>query len=205
MNTKDYPFRSILCFLIITYITGTAATAQNGFLKVINDQYYNIINDIDVNKSGEIILTCEGNYSGDYNFIVNADINGNIHWARKYKSDINGTKVLFVNNGFIVGGTRNDSIRILFADSMGNLIWAKAFKGVLVDLALSSSNEIYLLGEYIFPSNDSSSMLLLNMHLNGELGWSKIFGEGSNLASNLHITDENLYFVWYGGLSGSFF
>jgi nicotinamide riboside kinase len=139
-------------------------------------------------------------------FLIKADANGNVQWAKIY--GIYWDWGYFVqqtsDGGYIVAGTTastswND-IFLIKTDANGNIIWAKTYGGTGIDIAYSVQQTSD--GGYIIASITNSfgagneDIILIKTDANGNIIWAKTYGgTNSDYAFSVQQTSDGGYIV----------
>jgi len=185
---------------IITYLS-------NGIF--LNSRYYNFSNygsefyAINNGHNNTFVATgYHGINSNTVNIILaNTDLYGDTLWSKKYYSSTRsfGKTVCKTNDGgYIVGGAKMNSsigwqnMYIIKTDSIGDTLWTKFIfnprEEIVNSIIQSSRNTFILLGRTIDSLNISYNIKLIELDINGNILWTRIYG--SNLPENSYFIKE---------------
>ncbi len=147
-------------------------------------------------------------FDASHIFLVKADANGNLQWAKIY--GVYWDEARFVrqtsDGGYILAGYTYPSsaggldIILIKTDANGNILWAKTYGGGNYDLA--SSVQQTSDGGYIIASTTNSfgaggdDILLIKTDANGNIIWAKTYGgTNSDGATSVQQTSDGGYIV----------
>jgi hypothetical protein len=164
----------------------------------------------------EITRDVQSSYIITYRIrLIRLNQNNSILWARIYEADglfngMYGGPMYETNDGGYVFGIIENTggdIALVRLDSMGNIIWAKAYRGIgdIVDIRSLRQTED---GGYIMAGEvedadycAGDSMWVLKTDAGGEPVWTKGYGEGSLVLGGYVIETENGDYVLSGSIA----
>jgi hypothetical protein len=184
-------FLLISGFLIVAFFASDSVTAQVTQEWVQNynsgSNYNDIVNDMEIDKFGNIYLTGYSNTSttGDDFVTLKYSPQGVLQWVRNYNGSSSGSdraiKVLVDDSGYVfVGGVTFDSVSlsnyliIKYAPN-GDTIWIRELDGgenstnSPRDMVLDDSSNVYITGT-------SQDYMTAKYDRNGNLKWVKFYG-----------------------------
>jgi hypothetical protein len=122
-------------------------------------------------------------------YILRLDMNGNVIWQKTYGNDKYERTTQLIqtsdNNYLLIGQRNHDSINIdsyiLKIDTSGNLLWEKTFGGPKTERtyygAETPGGDFLITGSILPYQNSKADILLTKISKNGELIWTKTYGE----------------------------
>jgi hypothetical protein len=117
-----------------------------------------------------------------------------------------GACILQTNdNGFIIGGSRNnslltnDDVTLIKTDVNGEVVWSKVYGGVGIDRIydlIKVDNGYAAVGFTTSFGNGNTDVYLLRFDENGELLWSKTYGDWNNQAAgSIELTSDGNFII----------
>jgi len=176
---------------IITYLTAGI---------FLNSRLYNfsnfgsVFNSINIGHNNTFIMS--GNFSTNSNtvnaLLVKTDLYGDTLWCKKYYSNTTsfGKAVCKTNDGgYIIGGAKVNAsngrynMYVIKTDSIGDTLWTKFIfnprEEIITSIIQSSRNTYVLISSTIDSLNISYNIKLVELDINGNILWSRIYGSGS--------------------------
>ena len=151
------------------------------------DQMYWVQN-IVVYGSNIYLAGSKGNQNDYSAFLLKFDSDGNLIWSKTYGEGIEGPAKAYgvtVSGDavYLAGSTgddENSDAFLLKFDTDGNRVWTKVWANDKINEAHSvtvSGNKIYVAGWILSQENDIEDAFLLKFDSDGNLTWSRIFGD----------------------------
>jgi hypothetical protein len=160
-----------------------------------------------------VIQTTDGGYvivgqSIDNIFMIKTDSTGNINWTKTYGGTYGVSVQQTMDRGFILAGSNHQPGSLFFndmlvikTDSTGNLLWSKTYGGSLQDgancIQLTKDGGFIIAGSSnSFGNVNINSAYVVKADSNGNVLWSKIYGEIDNhSAYSVQQTTDRGYII----------
>ncbi len=141
---------------------------------------------------------------GDLDLLMmEIDSQGTPIWTKKYGTTIDDflrTTIKTIDGGFVSIGETGENILVLKTDRMGNVLWSKSIGGGNSERGFSilqnTDGSFVLIGDTHSYGAGLRDLLVVKITENGELIWSKTYGNQLDEAStDFTMTDDNAFVI----------
>ncbi len=173
--------------------------------KVWGEYQYHWVQSLTVSGDSVYAAGSMGGDEGYTAFISMFNLDGTLIWDKTYDGGVNNRTHAYGvsvsgDNIYLAGSTGSEEdydVLLVKTDSNGNLLWSRIWNNDQSSEARSisvSEGKIYVAGWIANPDNDVEDALLLKYDSDGNLIWSRTYGDiETEIAYGVAVSDGNVY------------